>query len=178
VPIFADSLDAFWRQGIAQLKAGTTFAPPERRPVADNPLPDCADAGTYDPGSPTGYCPDGNVATWSDADLGELHEQVGDLASGAMLAELWGVAGQSQADLPTDGRDAGLQRDCMTGAWIAAFGEVAPQGVRLSPGDVDELISTIIVTNLGADRSEDRPTAFERTDAFRDGVFDGPSACA
>jgi hypothetical protein len=150
--------------------AGETFQRPARRPVDSGQLPDCAK-----PGGISGYCAEQQAVTWVVPELAELHQRIGDLATGAELSEAWGVAAQSEAGLPVDGKAAGLQRDCFTGAWVAALAEGGLQQSQLSPGDVDEVLATIVTAGMSRPLGgpTDRGGAFERTRALRQGLFQG-----
>lgn len=177
VPLLTNTLDAFWTANITAFREGATFQPPQQAPIPSPPLPECPDKSVAaDRGA--SYCPSTNTVSWADSVLRSVHEQVGDMASGTILSDQWGRAGQVQAGVPVNGRDAGLQRDCMTGAWIGKIGDEGLAGALLSPGDVDEALSTIIVSSFAVEGSrESRGSAFTRTQAFRAGVLNGARPC-
>jgi predicted metalloprotease len=107
-----------------------------------------------------------------------VHVALGDYATGTLLSEAWGRAAQTRAGLPADGSPAGLQRDCFTGAWISAIGTSRVAQFLLSPGDLDEVLLTILVTSFDPRAAPTRRgTAFERTEALRRGVLSGLPAC-
>jgi len=94
---------------------------------------------------------------------------------------------QSATAVELTGEDRQLLNDCLAGMWagdILPFNDepVAPSTeenprVGLSPGDLDEAIRMVIL--LG-DRSRDDDvmgSAFEKVDAFRQGVLYGSSGC-
>jgi predicted metalloprotease len=169
VGFLTDQLDRFWISELPNVAAGNVFQRPLRRPQDAGPLPDCAK-----PGGISGYCPDLNAAIWVVPDLAQVHERIGDLATGTELSEAWGVAAQSQADLPVDGRAASLQRDCFTGAWVAELAAAGQEQSLLSPGDVDEVLATIVADSYSPiAESTDSGGAFERTRALRKGIFEG-----
>lgn len=162
-------LDAFWAQQLPRVAPGTTFQPPGRRPQESGPLPDCAK-----PGGIIGYCAETRSVLWVIPELRQAHERIGDLATGTLFSDAWGVAAQSEAGLPVDGRAAGLQRDCFTGSWIAALAAGGLQQSLLSPGDVDEALATLIATSRAdGGQQADRGGAFERTRSFRQGLLGG-----
>jgi predicted metalloprotease len=100
------------------------------------------------------------------------------MVTGTVLSEMWGRAAQTQAHLPTQGVPAGLQRDCFTGAWVATLAGSRGALLRLSPGDLDEVLVTIVATSYDASGAPAaRGGAFERTDALRRGLLAGLSAC-
>ncbi|WBQ04493.1 hypothetical protein [Kribbella sp. CA-293567] len=114
----------------------------------------------------------------SDQDLQTVHERIGDLATGSVLSDAWAEAAQSELGLPTTGEQAGLQRDCFTGAWIAHLAGTDLPTSQLSPGDLDEAVTQIVVSSFSEDgKRTDRGGAFDRTKSLRTGVFDGVSAC-
>ena len=174
VQFFLGNLDEFWTRALPQIVAGRTFSNPQRQPVDEPPLPDCARSNWSD----AGYCPNENAVVWADSSLRELHEQIGDLATGAALSEGWGLAGQYQGRLATDGKAAGLQRDCFTGAWLASLAAGGLEESLLSPGDVDEVLAAIVASSFSRDGTRmDRGGAFERTKALRTGLFEQVTAC-
>ncbi|HEU4946735.1 MAG TPA: neutral zinc metallopeptidase [Kribbella sp.] len=161
-----DQLDKFWTTEFPKIAPGETFERPSRRPQGQGPLPECAK-----PGGISGYCADLRAVMWVVPDLAAVHQQIGDLATGAVLSDAWGAAAQSEAGLPVDGKAAGLQRDCFTGVWLAALAEGGLEQSLLSPGDVDEVLAMMIGSSKSA--ADDRGGAFERTKAFRQGLLEG-----
>jgi predicted metalloprotease len=179
-PALADTLDPFWRVGIVGMagrNSDAKFFPPRRQPVGSPPLPRCPEGAA---GAPMArYCARTNTVSWADSALAAAHRQIGDLATGVVLADLWGRAGQVQAGLPVAGRSAGLQRDCMAGAWLASLAEGGVAGVQLSPGDLDEALSAILISTFrGQGNQEDRGDAFIRIKALRTGLLNRSGACA
>jgi predicted metalloprotease len=117
-----------------------------------------------------------NTVSWGTAPLARLHVAIGDMATGAALSESWARAAQAQADLPTTGAAAELQQVCFTGAWVSAI-ESSTSRVQLSPGDIDEVLFTVL-SPLSTDEADAvQSTSFERTDALRTGLLDGLRAC-
>jgi hypothetical protein len=178
VPLVGESLDRFWTAGLPVVAASATFVPPARRPVPAPPLPPCRTQNAYDVRAVAGYCPADNTVTWDEALLRRLH-QAGDMVTGAVLSEMWGRAAQTQAHLPIQGVPAGLQRDCFTGAWLAtAASGQAVALFQLSPGDLDEVLITIVATSYdGHGAFGVRGGVFQRTDALRKGLLEGLPAC-
>jgi predicted metalloprotease len=167
------SLDAYWTKALPQVAPGKTFDRPGRTPLDRPPATGCV----AEPGS--GYCPDGNTVVLVMPELLQLDERIGDLATGAALSDAWGLAVQSQAGWPSSGPKSGLQRDCFTGAWLSALAGNGIAGTSLSPGDVDEVLATMVGGSTGPTRPQaDRGGAFERTAAMRRGLFQGAGACA
>jgi len=98
------------------------------------------------------------------------------MATGTALSETWARAAQTQADLSTTGAASEVQQVCFTGAWVSAIA-ASRSPVRLSPGDVDEALFTVL-SPLSMDEADAvQNTSFERADAFRAGLLDGLPAC-
>jgi predicted metalloprotease len=173
VRVLSGSLDSYWTAALPQVAPGKTFERPDRRPLDRRPEANCVvEVGA-------GYCSDGNTVVLVTPELVQAHERIGDLATGAALGNAWGLAVQSQAGRSPSGRESGLQRDCFTGAWISALAGDGLEGTSLSPGDVDEVLATIVAGSSDpAGAQADRGGAFERTAAVRRGLFDGVRACA
>jgi predicted metalloprotease len=117
----------------------------------------------------------------------ELYRSLGDFAVGYVLGTAWSEAVQTALDSDLDGEDRALVNDCLTGGWVKTVTPVdfvLPQprlasrvGVRISPGDLDEAIQTVL--RLGDASADDDVigSAFEKIDAFRTGVIDGTDTC-
>ena len=81
-----------------------------------------------------------------------------------------------EAGLPTTGAAAELQQVCFTGAWVSAIAS-GNSSVRLSPGDIDEALLTVL-SPLSKDEADAvQSTSFERAAALRIGLLDGLHAC-
>ena len=95
-----------------------------------------------------------------------------------LFADSWAKALQHRLGLRTDGDQASLQRDCLTGAWVA---DVVPRPTRpttffaISPGDLDEAVQTYLVFTQDANESADQ--ALARIGSFREGIFSGLPSC-
>ena len=77
---------------------------------------------------------------------------------------------------PTTGKPAQLEIDCLSGAWTNSLLERGPQAqLRLSPGDLDEAVTTLLVFGRAGDNNG--ASSFERIDAYRKAVIGGISAC-
>ncbi|MEU6130167.1 peptidase [Saccharopolyspora sp. NPDC047091] len=147
--------------------AGRAWTPPEVR------------AGSC-PGDPVGYCADHGTIGYDPARLDELHRDVGDQATATLLASRYALAALGPLGLPTTGPAAGTAISCLTGAYTAAE--------RVSAGDLDEAVESLLVTDAvsrdatsrdAASRDADggRLTGAQRADAFRDGLLHGPDRC-
>lgn len=123
-------------------------------------------------------------------------EQIGDFAVAGEIARLHAFAAQARLRLDGDPAEEELHADCLAGAFAGAeFAErvpevrdptrdpleqerrrivdgMRPQQLRLSPGDLDEVVIAFLAFG-----SDGEASAFERTAAFRAGVVDGADAC-
>ena len=98
------------------------------------------------------------------------------MATGAALSESWARAAQAQAGLSVTGAAAELQQVCFTGAWVSAI-ESSRSAVQLSPGDIDEVLFTVLSPHSTDEADAVQSTSFERADALRSGLLDGLSTC-
>ena len=177
VPFFVKSLDDFWRSGLPLLGTDASFLPPRARPVAAT-LPACDQETQPSRTLVLEYCSADNTVTWVDPMLQNVHTAIGDMSTGTLLSEAWAEAAQTQAGLSTVGRQGSLQRDCLTGAWISTIAAGADPQLRLSPGDLDEVIGAIVTNSFGAAAQGNAlGGAFDRTRALRQGVQGGIAAC-
>ena len=117
----------------------------------------------------------------------ELYRTLGDFAVGYVLGTAWSEAVQTALDSDLDGEPRALLNDCLTGGWVKTVTPIdfaLPQprlatrvAVRISPGDLDEAIQTVLrLGDAGVD-DDVIGNAFEKIDAFRTGVIDGTDAC-
>ncbi|GAA1152518.1 neutral zinc metallopeptidase [Nocardioides aquiterrae] len=176
LPFFVDHLDSYWSVALPQIPGAPAYQSPARKPAPSVPLPDCAGDPGYDRQAVTAYCVPTNTVSWATAPLARLHAQIGDMATGAALSESWARAAQAQAGLPTTGGPAELQQVCFTGAWVAAIAS-SRSPVQLSPGDIDEVLLTVLTPLSTQEEHAVQSTSFERADALRTGVLDGLGAC-
>jgi predicted metalloprotease len=176
VPFFTSHLDAFWAANLQQLSSGASYSPPRRAVRRIPPLPDCPHDSGYDRAAVTAYCDPSNTVALATTPLVRLYAAIGDMAPGAAMSLSWARAAQDQADLSTTGDDAELQRVCFTGAWIAEIAS-GTSPVRLSPGDVDEVLVSVLSPLSPSEAPRVESTSFERTDALRAGLLEGLGAC-
>ncbi|HEU5470083.1 MAG TPA: neutral zinc metallopeptidase [Actinophytocola sp.] len=142
------------------------------KPVDDKP--DCSgDQG------PVAFCAKSteiNVAT--KGELPELHTDIGDYATGTILASRFGLAALASLGKPLDGPDAQRQVLCLAGAYTGTL-ITRTQGFTLSPGDLDEAIQVLLRFDYAGRDGAGKaiPTGFERVSAFRGGAVQGVPAC-
>ncbi len=117
----------------------------------------------------------------------DLYRSLGDFAVGYVLGAAWSEAVQSALGSDLVGEPRALANDCLTGGWVKTVTPidfVLPQprlatrdSVRISAGDLDEAIQTVL--RIGDNSVDDDVigNAFEKIDAFRTGVIEGTDAC-
>ncbi|HUS42217.1 MAG TPA: hypothetical protein VMY16_06095 [Ilumatobacteraceae bacterium] len=117
----------------------------------------------------------------------ELYRTLGDFAVGYVLGTAWSEAVQTALDSDLDGEQRALLNDCLTGGWVQTVTPVdgvLPQprlverdSVRISAGDLDEAIQTVLRLGDASVDDDVIGNAFEKIDAFRTGVIDGTDGC-
>jgi predicted metalloprotease len=117
----------------------------------------------------------------------ELYRTLGDFAVGYVLGTAWSEAVQTALGSELDGEPRALLNDCLTGGWVKTVTPVdfvLPQprlatrvGVRISAGDLDEAIQTVLRLGDAGIDDDVIGSAFEKIDAFRDGVIEGTDRC-
>ncbi len=100
--------------------------------------------------------------------LQNVHDNIGDFASGMLVATAWSSAVEHQLGASLGTAAARRGAECLTGAWAAS------ESSSLSPGDLDEAVTVLVATGKG---DADRGSAFDRVAAFRAGFRHGPSKC-
>lgn len=139
-----------------------------------------------DLGRGAALCPSTDEVFFNEPEAFELYAAFGDFSVGYVIAWAWSEAVQLALGTDLQGEPRELLNDCLTGAWVKTVvpvNGVLPQPrsndreVVVSAGDLDEAIQTVI---LLADLSSDDNilgSAFEKIDAFRQGVIGGLDAC-
>jgi predicted metalloprotease len=152
---------------------GKPWANPTVRPTDDNPKCTNGDQG------PIAFCPNGSeIDVASKGTLPDLHTDIGDYATGTILASRFGMAAMSLLGKPLDGNDAQHQVLCLAGAYTGTL-LARKEGFTLSPGDLDEAVQVLLRFDYASRDSAGRAigTGFERVSVFRGGTLDGVKAC-
>ena len=178
VRLLSADLQLYWSSTFPRLGGGA-WKPLRVVPYDPAPRPACAGdtRGMQEAGGAAYYCPAGSFVAFDAGDVGKkLHTQIGDNAVGILLANLFARAVLDRLHRPTTGKPAQLEIDCLSGAWTNSLLERGPQAqLQLSPGDLDEAVTTLLVFGRGDDN--DGASSFERIDAYRTAVLGGISAC-
>jgi predicted metalloprotease len=150
---------------------------------ADEPCPDARNS------PPASYCPQANTigidlprlqtlgAPQRPSDL-EVRVS-GDFSAYSLLASRFTLALQREQGMGLSGAQTALRTACLTGAWTAAIGRGEAGELYLSPGDLDEAVSELLVSGVVASdvNGSTVPSGFARVDAFRTGVLLGTDTC-
>jgi len=129
------------------------------------------------------YCFPGDFVAW-DAEglMPGLYTEFGDFAVALVLAHEWGHAVQARGAVGGLGIMLELQADCFAGAWAGHISAGESSLLALQPGDLDEAMAGYLLFRDPPGTSpvdEDaHGSAFDRVNAFQDGFFEGPVACA
>ncbi len=135
----------------------------------------------------TALCPSTSEVYFNEPVALDLYRTMGDFAVGYVLGTAWSEAVQTALDSDLAGEARALLNDCLTGGWVKTVTPIdfaLPQprlasrdSVRISAGDLDEAIQTVL--RLGDTSADDNVvgSAFEKIDAFRTGVIEGTDAC-
>lgn len=152
--------------------AGATWTAPSLAPVENDPECD-RDQG------PIAFCPDDDeIEISTEGELPQLHQQVGDYATGIILAGRYGMAALDALDKPLEGEQTQRQLLCLSGSYTGMLLD-RTNGFTLSPGDLDEAIQVLLRYDYpgrdGAGGAID--TGYERVSVFRAGTLEGVTAC-
>ncbi len=123
---------------------------------------------------PVAACSDGTVA-YNPAKLRAAYDKYGDNAAATLMAEAWADAATLKGKLPIAAAPKQRAAECMAGAWAGDLVNGArTTDATLSPGDLDEAVSTLIAYPGRSTASND---SFVRFRAFQTGFADGATAC-
>lgn len=142
----------------------TSDASPECVKTDQGPIAFCSETGEID------------VATGGE--LPQMHTDIGDFATGTLLASRFSMAALAQLGKPLDGEEAQRAVLCVTGAYTGTLLE-RRRGFTLSPGDLDEAIQVLLRYDYaGRDLAGNAvATGFDRVSLFREGALQGIESC-
>jgi predicted metalloprotease len=165
-----EDLDVYFNKVVGE--QGGTWTTPTLEPVDGEPECD-TDQG------PIAFCQDSDAIEIAAAgELPELHQQVGDYATGIILAGRYGMAALDALSQPLEGEQTQRQLLCLAGSYTGVLLE-RTDGFALSPGDLDEAIQVLLRYDYpGRDGAGGAiATGYERVSEFRTGTLDGVEAC-
>lgn len=177
--LIPQSLEIYWTD-ILQAN-GYTFTPPTFSPFPGaGPYPTCStvDDGAWE--NRVHFCPDDNVVHW-DRDFAQTiadNPITGDMGVGYLFSDAYADAVQYALGSQARAEQRALFNDCLTGAWAAAIVPATSEPIYLSAGDLDEAVVMAITASDPSSDDNVRGGAFEKIDAFRQGVLGGLSVCS
>ncbi len=135
----------------------------------------------------TAWCTSTNEVYFNEPVARDLYNSLGDFSVGYALGTAWSEAVQSALGSDLTGEPRALLNDCLTGGWVKTVTPidfVLPQprlatrdSVRISAGDLDEAIQTVLLVGDPGVDDNVIGNAFEKIDALRTGVIEGTDAC-
>ena len=172
-------LEDYWSQVYPELTNGRPWVPLRGlAPFAPSDPPACGGEDTS--GFVLFYCVPDDYVAWDNVDaMPEIYRQGGDFAVATLLATQYALAAMTRAGDQSDERTQSLRGDCLAGAYTASVvlgNRSQTSSYRISPGDLDEAITALLVFRGDAD-AERQGSGFERIRHYRDGVINGAGAC-
>ncbi|MFI6028569.1 metalloprotease-like protein [Amycolatopsis magusensis] len=171
VPAISEDLGSYFSREMTQ--AGHEWSTPKIEPVTADPRCTAGEQGAV------AFCPEQNsVQLREDGTLGDIHTNIGDFATGTVLASRFGLSALAAAGKPTTGEPAQRGTLCLAGAYTGSL--LNPQGeFTVSPGDLDEAVQVLLGYDYPARDVDGGSIAsgFDRVSAFRGGVVGGTKAC-
>lgn len=172
-------LEDYWAQVYPGLTGGEKWIPVRGLEPFDPAKPPLCGGRPAD-GYVLFYCVPDDYIGWDNVDvMPEVYRQGGDFAVATLLATQYGLAAMSRANDQSDDRTQSLRGDCFAGAYTASVvlgNRSETSSYRISPGDLDEAITALLVFRGSGDEAR-QGTGFERTRYYRDGVINGAEAC-
>jgi len=172
-------LEDYWTRVYPELTDGEPWVPVKGLEPFDpaNPPP-CGGKSTAD--YALFYCVTDDYIGWDNVDaMPTVYRQGGDFAVATLLATQYGLAAMTRANDQSDDKTQSLRGDCFAGAYTASVvlgNRSDTSSFRISPGDLDEAITALLV--FRGDGDVDRQGAgFERIRHYRDGVINGAASC-
>ncbi|HXY94517.1 MAG TPA: neutral zinc metallopeptidase [Acidimicrobiia bacterium] len=124
------------------------------------------------------YCPSTNTIAYDRSEMLKAHDDIGDFASGVLLAAEWSSSVQHDKGQAIGTAAARDTADCLAGSFTSSLDpdnqSSSSTQISLSPGDLDEVVRMLVAADSNGG---DRGTAFSRVAAFRTGYFQGADAC-
>ena len=145
----------------------------EPRVAAEDGEPRCA---TGDQG-PATFCED-RIGYSEAGALADLHGEIGDYATGTLLASRYALAALAALGKPVRGPDTQRGVVCLAGAYTGLLIS-RQENFTLSPGDLDEAMQVLLRFDFAARDAAGAaiPSGYDRVSAFRAGTLKGTKAC-
>jgi len=129
------------------------------------------------------YCSlEDNIAWDAEGLLPDMMDRNGPLAVGAIMAHEWGHAVQARVGMEAPTVVLEQQADCYAGSWLAHLADDPNDAFPLSDQTIDGALSAILeVADQPGTAAVDpnaHGSAFDRANAFQDGIENGVEQCA
>ena len=176
--IVDDTMPPFWRD-VFRRAFGREFDEPTIRPLDRTPPP-CAEQDTVE--LDLAFCEADSTVYYDETELVRpAYQQLGDFAVVTAISLPYSLAARSELGLSIDDEAATRSAVCLTGWYAAQVFDGAftgTEGVRISPGDIDEAVTFLLTYGL-SDRVFPNVDAsgFELLRAFRNGFLRGGGPC-
>jgi predicted metalloprotease len=168
LPAVTKSLGVYWGKDAPKVVAYTNGTAPSCDGHSDGGV--LVDSVTY--------CPADNTIAYDSATMLQAHNDMGDFASGVLLATAWSSSVQHAEGRAIGTPGAREQAECLAGAYTASLDgstrNSRADSITLSPNDLDEVVSMLVAAD---GHGGGRGTAFSRVSSFRTGYFSGSDAC-
>jgi len=179
-----EDLEGYWGETMPDV-FGIEFVPIAGGFYAFSPgeeLPPCA-AAASDLELNAYYCEPPDVVAWDDTFLlPDIYEFSGDLGVALVIAHEWGHAVQARVGFTGATITFEQQADCYAGAW---FGHVRDGGsdlFRVTDADLDRALANLLELGdqpgVAANDPFAHGSAFDRINAFQQGIEGGATVCA
>ena len=172
-------LEDYWTHVYPDLTNGEKWVPVKGlEPFDPSKPPPCG--GKPTDGYVLFYCVPDDYIGWDNVDaMPTVYKQGGDFAVATLLATQYGLAALTRANDQSDDKTQSLRADCFAGAYTASVvlgNRSETSSYRISPGDLDEAITALLVFRGDGDVSR-QGTGFDRIRHYRNGVINGAEAC-
>lgn len=172
-------LEDYWTQVYPELTNGDAWTPVKGlKPFDPASPPPCGGSSTE--GYALFYCVPDDYIGWDNVDeMPHVYSQGGDFAVATLLATQYGLAAMTRANDQSDDKTQSLRGDCFAGAYTASVvlgNRSQTSSYRISPGDLDEAITALLVFR-GQGDVDRQGSGFDRVRHYRDGVINGAEAC-
>ncbi len=182
-----ESVQSFWIDAYPEV-FGDDYQPIEggfHPYTSESDQPPCGDPPpSYDDIAQNAfYCPSADLIAWDNENLiPQLFERFGPFTLGIVFAHEFGHAIQARADFEAPTVIEENQADCYAGAWVGAVADGTVPNFEVTAEDLDLAIAGFLTLADVPGTSERDPlahgSAFDRVNAFQDGIDNGAAECA
>ena len=178
-------LQKFWNEEFPKTFPGKQYDPVKGGFYSvspSDPLPPCATQAADIAGNAY-YCAQADVVAWDDTQLlPDLQKTYGDLSVAVVIAHEWGHAVQARSGMQGKTVTLEHQADCYAGAYVAHLTDEPKPTFEVDASTVDEALAGFIelrdTPGTSAEDASAHGSAFDRVNAFEDGIDNGASQCA